>query len=222
MAGLWKSDLIIELCWSTIAIGAFKPLSYQAPSWSSASVKGSRIYLPHRLSHITYRFCARTLDYDITTLDPDSFGEVRGGILRLMCGSLLCGVLQELSRIQSKFIFEDVTFPIGHLDVHREEGALVYFLPLYFGANGLSGIIIQPTELEPGQFRRIGDFAVQSTHGREFTRAMKTPSCLASESVYASIVEVNEYVEDLEVLKVIGHGEELYLFTNKQYIITLI
>jgi hypothetical protein len=107
---------------------------------------------------------------------------------------------------------------------------------LFFGANGLTGIIIEPTELEPGQFRRIGEFDVQSPDGREFTKAMKSPSCVAGLSVYAGVVEINEYaeifqsgflqakeyVENLQMFVVMDHGEKLYLFTDKQYIITLI
>jgi hypothetical protein len=66
VAGLWKRDLLIQLCWHVEYLGkAFRPSQYQAPSWSWASVEGAMINIRLKYDRCSYDFCAHIIDIQV-------------------------------------------------------------------------------------------------------------------------------------------------------------
>jgi hypothetical protein len=112
----------------------------------------------------------------------------------IACGNLLRRVLYSLSKTELRFLVGSFVFLIGSLETQREEGTSVCFLPLYFGANARTRIAVESTELQPGQFGWIGTFDIQSRDRGEFDKSMKSPSCIAGDSVHAGALELTKYI----------------------------
>lgn len=90
LAGLWRTELPFQLCWSrnireTVTSGsvAFSPESYIAPSWSWASIDQA-VSWPRLSVQNGYSSLAEVKEIDVILVSPmDPYGQVRAGTLNL-------------------------------------------------------------------------------------------------------------------------------------------
>jgi hypothetical protein len=80
LAGLWKSMLISELCWRCLDDQHERPLAFQAPSWSWASINGQISFESHGYSDAP--FVVESY-YVSQSMEDSKYGEVQSGILRI-------------------------------------------------------------------------------------------------------------------------------------------
>jgi len=117
LAGLWRSDIEVEMLWCQQHPGRRLPASapYRAPTWSWASVdeRGFCYYAP-RIPESTYIHHAHVIAAHVTPLSPDQpFAEVVSGSLTLACSTMLVG---KLRKIQGER-FEGMDFSVTEIDV---------------------------------------------------------------------------------------------------------
>lgn len=79
LAGLWETDLILQLTWMTDFFGSTRQKEYCAPSWSWASVN-CEVRLAQRYVN---RVLTRVVEVQIELATEDEMGQVRGGFLRI-------------------------------------------------------------------------------------------------------------------------------------------
>ena len=81
LAGLWRSEILGQLCWKVITSGRRISCHERAPSWSWASIMGD-VFTMWDFSK--RRFVATLLEVAIDLVNPAfPLGAVRGGTLRL-------------------------------------------------------------------------------------------------------------------------------------------
>ncbi|KAF6233270.1 hypothetical protein HO173_008561 [Letharia columbiana] len=172
LAGLWQQCLPSQLLWRYDSPGT-RPHKYRAPSWSWASVN------PQTDRGLTAGRCydmgilAKVIEVKIESPGQDTTGQVTGGHLRLR--GPLCTAqflprketdISRLSRVgvrmggleRSGVVYEDV---LGELQASEETtgGHRYHFfvIELQLGnPNTLVGLMLQPTGIRNGQFRRCG------------------------------------------------------------------
>jgi hypothetical protein len=169
LAGLWKTNLVYQLPWSTSAteFGA-RPETYRAPSWSWASVDGV-ISSPHILSSYRTQVLAQVLEaYTIPVADP--MGQVRSGSIRLR--GRLCRAALKMKGplpLEISLYSLDKTTYLGGASLDTDAGWLgagtereVHCMPMFQERTShgreMNGVLIEPTNFKRGQFRRIGSF----------------------------------------------------------------
>ncbi|KAI1027258.1 hypothetical protein LB504_008092 [Fusarium proliferatum] len=79
LAGLWRSDLVVGLCWQGLKHGRRRVREYRAPSWSWASVDG-HISLGFPLA---YNILATIMDAEVTLKGANPYGEVLEGKIEI-------------------------------------------------------------------------------------------------------------------------------------------
>ncbi|PMD58629.1 uncharacterized protein K444DRAFT_413966 [Hyaloscypha bicolor E] len=89
-AGLWESDLVVQLGWAVNSgpfarpIGHRRPIKYRAPSWSWAAVDGEIVF---HLRREAFRhgslFTAQVLSAQCVPSSTDPYGQVSDGYLEL-------------------------------------------------------------------------------------------------------------------------------------------
>ncbi|KAF4945964.1 hypothetical protein FGADI_11537 [Fusarium gaditjirri] len=79
LAGLWRSDLVVGLCWQGPKYGCRRVREYRAPSWSWASVDGSvSVDIPY-----THSILAKIVDAEATPKGANPYGEVLEGQIKI-------------------------------------------------------------------------------------------------------------------------------------------
>ncbi|KAH7208578.1 heterokaryon incompatibility protein-domain-containing protein [Fusarium oxysporum] len=79
LAGLWRSDLVVGLCWQGLKYGRRRVREYRAPSWSWASVDGDvSLGIPY-----TYNILAKIMDVEVTLKGANPYGEVLEGKIKI-------------------------------------------------------------------------------------------------------------------------------------------
>jgi hypothetical protein len=73
LAGLWRRQMEIQLCWFAYINWQARPKAYRAPSWSWASVD-SACYYPETLQYATLQAHAHVLDAHVVPSGRDCFG----------------------------------------------------------------------------------------------------------------------------------------------------
>ncbi|CVL08514.1 related to tol protein [Fusarium mangiferae] len=79
LAGLWRSDLVVGLCWQGLKHGRRRVREYRAPSWSWASVDG-HISLGFPLA---YNILATIMDAEVRLKGANPYGEVLEGKIEI-------------------------------------------------------------------------------------------------------------------------------------------
>lgn len=97
LAGLWRSTILIDLCWSTHDDKASKPGEYLAPSWSWASLHGKVIYR-FPVSKPAFKRVAAFRDARLKFATNDSYGAVDDGWVHLF------GYLSPVTVVRRQYI----------------------------------------------------------------------------------------------------------------------
>ena len=170
LAGIWKSDLHRQLLWTTGGLGT-RPETYRAPSWSWASVDGE-VLVPFVEFHERGRSNMLTLlGSNISTVGESPTGQVKDGALLVKCSMAKGLILAQ----DIKFGDRSVTLPgYTQLVIHDIPSSNVvidcsdipsrtpaYFVPvLVHNIKYLEGLILLPTGLKKGEYRRQGNFSI--------------------------------------------------------------
>ncbi|KAH7384497.1 heterokaryon incompatibility protein-domain-containing protein [Pyrenochaeta sp. MPI-SDFR-AT-0127] len=177
LAGLWRPHLPYSLAWRTTGPGPASP-TYQAPSWSWASVNGS-VELPpldqwDQRHHPLYPETAKLLSHDIKYSGTDHTGRVLSGRLSLkapMMKGTIDSLWHEKSSVYSGFPQDVNVGQIGPIILHlfpdtagQLKGTLYFlFIHRVFGLDRLFGLVLRLTGQQSGQYCRVGYFQVART-----------------------------------------------------------
>jgi hypothetical protein len=181
LAGMWKKDLPSGLLWRpTPEAACVRPHKYQAPSWSWASLNGP-IY-PHNNEEPgrVWHLVADIIETHIELAGIDPTGPVQAGSLRIRgCLAPITIPLREQLGIESRKSYEVVgANPTDNIrccpDVDLHEGETEFYL-LLIGYNDMgfvepvtgSGLMLQPTGANKGEFYRRGLFWAEEYKWRE-------------------------------------------------------
>ena len=193
LGGLWYNDLFAQLAWYLQHPTKARPEPYRAPTWSWASMDGAISYLSDRYLTYWRDFTNTIVGFDVDNLSPDEFGRVRSGIIRITgpMKTLTClnnPVKGDRPYWEPKFHWKLKTThpyeggpthsaPSAYWDVANEpeESSLVdenkeihrlHWMP-FFPKNtrtaNVFGLILQPTGVSKGQFKRLGILGVMGT-----------------------------------------------------------
>lgn len=170
LAGHWQRYLFSQLLWTYEAPGR-RPNEYRAPSWSWASIDAppSRALSPGRTHD--QDIVAVIIDMNIETPTQDTTGQVTGGYIRGR-GSLCTAHFHRskdkdkrllprmdvtnAGSVQDGAVYEDAVDELCESDESTDGHE--YHLSMIQQRNdalrGLDGLVLQPTGLQRGQFRR--------------------------------------------------------------------
>lgn len=171
IAGMWREDLVHQLCWS---IGRFGTglshkggrliSSYVAPSWSWASNAEEIIYFDPTIWEVTETY-VQSEDVAIVLASPDyHLGEILSAKLRLSFK-----YLKEITVIQWPSSGVNASVKLGEhftkwgiaFDSEKGRGEqkkfLAFYLPVFAIRNGPPyGLLLEKTGGQKGEYRRIG------------------------------------------------------------------
>ena len=165
-AGLWKVSLLADLSWGTYLKRGIRPADYRAPSWSWASLDGPVLDWGHRGKDRDFSpelDVASVLEVSVQPRTSDPTGQIDGGLIRLQSNLMTLG---EFNIYQTR----DSTPPaqINGVQLHRihggrididVKGEQIHVLPLRWlnsKRQKLDCLLLQPTGLKKGQFKRYG------------------------------------------------------------------
>ncbi|KAF4626407.1 hypothetical protein G7Y89_g11750 [Cudoniella acicularis] len=175
LAGLWRQHILYQLLWyhgldgdRTDTRTSARPESYRAPSWSWASLDGKiDIDFPAPSPSMIFNFHVTLTDIHVEQLTSDPFAQVKAGYIRLR-GHLLTLIIQRTTAS----IFSRARAYDALLNGQRTKGRVypdmdlgnanvpsLHFMPFYSSTMETSqcvGLLLQPTGVLKGQFRRCG------------------------------------------------------------------
>ncbi|KAF8849325.1 HET-domain-containing protein, partial [Acephala macrosclerotiorum] len=164
IAGLWRTGMEELLCWANIGPPRRKGGSYQAPTWSWASVDGAiRCAKPYTLYRL--QLYSTVLDVTVSAATQDPFGQLSDGKLTLRCSTMLSAnaVIDPEGHLSISLkgtgIFQDVNF-----DIEETTNIEAVFVPVAARLalrhpkerGELHGLVLQSTGGKTGEFERIG------------------------------------------------------------------
>jgi hypothetical protein len=205
-AGMWRSDLPMSLMWHPIG-SVSKPDTFLAPSWSWASLRCESIRLPET-SFVSSQDLQWPLlkVLDITVVPTKiPFGPVSGGYIRVR-GALAEAKTYSERRGHGKEIWcsfdtgkvlycsikdrdedenQPITIPEGQHGKGTSSDGSIYLLIVagewYAHTPNRSGLLVTPTGVEKGQFRRVGTWGQSGVEDNYFN------SCVLDPSVYEEL-----------------------------------
>ncbi|PQE32222.1 heterokaryon incompatibility protein [Rutstroemia sp. NJR-2017a WRK4] len=184
LAGLWRDEFSPNFLWfvvnSKMGSGqpSRRPQNYRAPSWSWASIDGGEVVMRSQ-SDECYRHDGNSdpqvqiIDVRIDLLTSDPTGQVKDGSLQLF------GPLMTVSRAKSrinemgdiKLKINNVWFPwvVPRPDVGESNRPVenLHIIPIqeYWNVkNSFNCLLLEPTGLKMGQFKRYGWMYLQCSH----------------------------------------------------------
>jgi hypothetical protein len=162
VAGLWRKELIRQLCWSVDHANINKrprtlEIAYRAPSWSWASVDDPVYWRLFHTMDITsadapYEPLAKVLEVQLDLLGGDSLGQVRDAKLQINCFKLIRSSVLESLKAYDYRTLNDLRWrakpPPGWLgllahdreQVRNNSTQNTYLLLLLYGKTRLSSI----------------------------------------------------------------------------------
>ncbi|KAH7071406.1 heterokaryon incompatibility protein-domain-containing protein [Paraphoma chrysanthemicola] len=166
VAGMWRKDLEFQLCWETLVGQKCQRITpYRAPTWSWASLNCRiSIQIAKRFESTaenTFRWI-KVLNIRLRFAGPDTLGQISAANLRLGCRSLLHVALEK----GYIFMAKKKVKAIIRIDEGNTAGILEAVALPVFGSsrNGqISGLFIEPTKQEKGQYRRLGSFRIYAS-----------------------------------------------------------
>ena len=184
LAGLWSFQILEQMLWCVHTYRSTRhsrPLVYRAPSWSWASSESEVDYGHVRKFCFYKKFALATVLRATTVPISDPHGAVSGGNLHIH-GSLFKGTLNfgqklgyQLAQYSIPIYMRDEMLFLGSLDDPSHAQVLlgpdctIYCLPLFAGIDKharsggsieyvMEGLLLSPTDVEPGQYQRVGTF----------------------------------------------------------------
>ena len=187
LAGLWSQDLAVNLLWALNGPGQ-KIDEYVAPSWSWASVKGEIIFRNFSMTPGERRFMENRVQIEIldaivepigTALGPVKNGHliIRGALASVTMSDLDLSTrpnprFKRLTLNSTKLIFDWTSGLTVYLDDDRwcTKGSFDHrktYLCIFWTMRARpaapkplvsEGLLLEPTGIERGQYRRIGRF----------------------------------------------------------------
>ena len=227
VAGLWWRSIEIELLWHS-RLKFPRPIVYQAPSWSWASVDGLVQIFPSVFTQIG--LLAHVLQVHVQHRGDDSLGELCGGVLQILCRNLMYGIATQRGNKEDE---EDNIFAeeveLGNVpgknhisvywDCRKERSDDLYLLPIRCmegirdTAEGLihsiEGLVLIATRREKGQYQRVGNFSVWRLVNRgnepvnEVFKVLSKPVSHLEEVAYVEYVEDDKYPNEHWVINII-------------------
>jgi hypothetical protein len=197
VVGMWRKDLGLQLCWYNRRLPppwwGQRVFPYRAPTWSWASLDCSiKMWGEHEQRwQRSEGIWIKVLDVQLQTLDSDPFGQLSMAQLRLSCLYLVdvCikttttkrSVLEEVGKgvliIGGESLYCQILFDCLGEDENckfQKAKAMPVFMTSGFGATGL---LLEPTGEERGQYERIGWFGFLELEASEaFESNMVKPS----------------------------------------------
>jgi hypothetical protein len=202
IAGLWREELELQLCWEVsfrpYAINESRVVPYRAPSWSWASVD-ARIEFPQMTTYSPGCLNIQVLQVQVTMSSPNQFGNCKNGILRLSCDLLIHVTIKISGRgnfilINGVEIEIEIRLDYKNMISEDDEGNhgsdLLYdFLAMpvqgYGAKSWMIGLFLEPTGRQ-GEFQRAGVFHL--TRGeRAFSHCVNNSACHAAKEEYYQI-----------------------------------
>lgn len=188
--GLWKEDLINQLCWHR-EVGYSEHIQpnaedwkddYLGPSWSWVSL-GHCVSLRDGVNTKFDLLHARIINVDIKYTTSDSFGAVSSAELHLTCDFLTMlsvPLPMEPPNTHGLFLGHGANAKVWGVDVelrfrldYRSKGGTYCLVPLRSKPTGLekanliSGLLLQPTGNKVGEYSRVGIFTSKQLGGDE-------------------------------------------------------
>ncbi|KAH8586961.1 heterokaryon incompatibility protein-domain-containing protein [Bisporella sp. PMI_857] len=165
LAGLWRMNLIPELCWY-MQQRRTQSKVYRAPSWSWASLDGKTSVIKISAEDSGLQI-AETLEASVEPLGSDPTGALKSGSIRLQ-GPLMTIEFRWKNdshrldyygdwKINGRWTEENLVYK-DHSETHRN----LHCMPLLWPKRNLRrekmacSLILQPTGVQKGQFRRVG------------------------------------------------------------------
>lgn len=202
LAGLWRSNLIFQLCWKRTSNIAPPPVEYRGPSWSWVSVDSGVTLVSGPLDSDTTKsttLYAQVVDTYVGLAGPDPFGEVSSANLYLNCKALYpissSAELPDSSGsvyMMAWGIYIRATISLDSSGRNRKRP--LYLLPIMSRVvdildysipsmiNGeVEGLLLEPTEISPGCYQRVGHFILECD---KYTKS-------AQHLFFAEILEAN-------------------------------
>jgi hypothetical protein len=188
IAGMWKKDLVYQLCWWVPEPRA-SPLitTYIAPSWSWASVDqavAGYSMIPDASHNITIRM-VWIINIDIKFASPDPFGTMLGATLSLGCRMLVPAQYKAPSLVKNNmkifcYIYMDVL-----QDFETSPTKDVVILPFFDrpSTGHVDGLLLERTGHGRGVYRRVGRFHFEKyVWWREVLDMMKVEKLLDADA----------------------------------------
>jgi hypothetical protein len=182
LAGLWSFQILEQLLWYVQTHRSSmesRPMAYRAPSWSWASTESEIDYGPIRKVCFYQKFALAKVLRATTVPISDPHGAVSGGNLHIR-GSLFKATLNfdeklgyQLAQYSIPIYIRDEMLFLGSLDDPSHARVLlgpdhaIYCLPLFAGIDKherstinykMEGLLLSPTNVEYGQYQRVGTF----------------------------------------------------------------
>jgi hypothetical protein len=157
LAGLWKEDLIHQLLWRVSRPEDSKrPSEYRAPSWSWAAVDG---HVRLENSRVRPKIFAEIIHVKTSVLNDNSTGHIEEGSLRIV-GLLktmwLPGISSDDGSFKTSVNGQDIDMSI-HRDAPSDDNIEnLHCLPIRRGVGYTECLLLCPTGVAKGQFRRVG------------------------------------------------------------------
>ena len=164
-AGLWETDLVIQLGWTNRRTGA-RPTKYRAPSWSWASIDGGYESPYHFYGHgLQYLPLLEILATHVEPVGDDEIGQVKGGYIDVSCQLLPIKLHFQYEALDIPELFiEDTSTPLrffADATTPIDLGRRLYFMPLaLLGMDELlaTGLVLHRIEQLglPDVYQRVG------------------------------------------------------------------
>ncbi len=175
-AGIWQDSFELNLLWKD-QNAHLCPISaeYYAPSWSWASIEGpitiplpgssyfaTRIAGPGRI--VTEdNLVAHVIDVHVESVGQDPLGVLSGGSVKLLTQTMVrvdpAGGFRTYSFAKTGQLIKGA-FALSH-ETQSPLGEGLFLLPVLCDTlDNMAGLILCPTGVKQGQYRRIGTFEV--------------------------------------------------------------
>lgn len=201
LAGLWRLNMEAQLLWN-VAEKAPRPTIYRAPSWSWAAIDGEVTFKKYETDHQHLKI--HILEACIVPLGQDILGELREGVVKVVCETLLHGLLgYQNEEVTVCWNDEDIQIDDEpeHLnlwvcwdskDMKRSLHSTtmtfprIYLLPI----SSRASLVLARTRRKRGQYRRLGVCEAYSEVGEEL---FQKPTSMLEEDFYVSYLEDDKY-----------------------------
>ncbi|KAF2787707.1 HET-domain-containing protein [Melanomma pulvis-pyrius CBS 109.77] len=214
VAGMWREDLEFQLCWShTWMPRRTISDSYIAPTWSWANTDSRvDIAIAERFNETKENtfLWIKILHVHLQHSGPDPFGQLSGASLHLSCDCLLYvflrrGPLDEDYMVLNHESIECIISLDGRESDFTKGLQVAYALPVFgdSSSSGITGLLLEPTGLKTGQYRRIGQFRFWNSELSESFELALTGYPYQVNREDCSDIQTDEYGDTLHIIDLV-------------------